>query len=103
MPLRAAIYRRVSKDEQRIAGRSLESQQEDALKHAAGRGYVVVWDGEDVDSGDLLDQRDALWELRQLVRRRLVDVVITWKIDRLSRSVDNQTVILYEFRKYGVL
>jgi DNA invertase Pin-like site-specific DNA recombinase len=43
--MRAIIYRRVSKDEQK-QGFSLESQQEDCLRNAEKNGYGVVADFE---------------------------------------------------------
>jgi site-specific DNA recombinase len=99
--MRAVIYRRVSKDEQKL-GFSLESQQEDCLRNAEQNGHSIVADFEEVHSGDYLDERDALWEVRQLMRRKAFDVLLVWKIDRLSRNTDHQSVILYEARKYGV-
>jgi site-specific DNA recombinase len=95
---KAVIYRRVSRDEQRL-GFSLESQRTDCMKVADG---VVVGDYEEVHSGDYLDERNALWEVRQLMRRRAFDTLLVWRLDRLSRNTDHQSVILYEARKYGV-
>jgi DNA invertase Pin-like site-specific DNA recombinase len=93
---RAAILRRVSTEEQR-QGWSLISQQVDALEHCRKSNYTVVTDEEEVDSGDLLDEREGLWRIRELAKRGLIDVVVIWRLDRLSRNVQNQQVLLYEF------
>ena len=93
---RAAILRRVSTEEQR-QGWSLGSQQADALAYCQQRSYTVIADEAEVDSGDLLDEREGLWRIRELAKRGLIDVIVVWKLDRLSRNVQNQQVLLYEF------
>src|SRR6185437_5217044 len=93
---RAAILRRVSTEEQR-QGWSLVSQQKDAQEYCRAQDYIVVANEEEVDSGDLLDEREGLWRIRELARRGLIDVVVVWRLDRLSRNVQNQQVLLYEF------
>ncbi len=93
---RAAILRRVSTEEQR-QGWSLISQQVDALEYCRMQNYTIVADEEEVDSGDLLDEREGLWRIRELAKHGLIDVVVVWRLDRLSRNVQNQQVLLYEF------
>lgn len=93
---RAAILRRVSTEEQR-QGWSLSSQHADAEAYCLRQNYVIVADVEEVDSGDLLDERDGLWRIRQMALAGLLDVIVVWKLDRLSRNIQNQQVLLYEF------
>lgn len=99
---RAIVLRRVSGDEQFKGGHSLDSQQEDCFAYAAEKGYAVVADLCEVNSGDYLDERDGLWEARQMMRRKEAEVLVVWKLDRLSRNTDYQSVILYEAGKYEV-
>ena len=99
--LRAVTYARVSKDEQKD-GFSLEAQRVDCTQRAIADNATIVADFDEVHSGDYLDERDSLWEVRQMMRRRAFDVLLVWKLDRLSRNVDHQGVILYEARKFGV-
>lgn len=85
---RAAILRRVSTEEQR-QGWSLRSQPVDALTYCHEQNYAVVADVEEVDSGDLLDEREGLWHIRELAKHGLIDVVVVgdWADSRaMSRT-----------------
>jgi site-specific DNA recombinase len=95
---RAALYARVSTDEQ--AERYGLASQVTALRaEAAERGYVVPRGAEYVDdgySGATLD-RPALTRLREAIRRKSVDVVLAYSSDRLARELFLMLLLKREF------
>ena len=98
---RAALYSRVSTDEQ-VEKFGLDSQEHECRAHAARKGYEVVAAFRDEGvSGATLD-RPALTRLRDAVRDRRVDVVVTHSVDRLSRSLAHQLLLMDEFARAGV-
>ena len=94
--MRAALYGRVSTAEHTCENQMLEL-----------RGYVAArgWTGtEFIDSGisGAKDKRPALDQLLMAVRRRKVDVVVVWSLDRLGRSLRHLIALLDEFQGTGV-
>ena len=94
--MRAALYARVSTADQTCENQMLEL-----------RGYVAArgWTGtEFIDSGisGAKDKRPALDQLLIAVRRRKVDVVVVWSLDRLGRSLRHLIALLDEFQGTGV-
>jgi site-specific DNA recombinase len=101
-PVRAALYARVSTDEQAERGYGLASQLTELRALAARRGYTVTVELiDDGWSGGTLD-RPRLTALRELVRSRDVDVVLAHNNDRLSRDLVHQLLIIDELRRAGV-
>jgi site-specific DNA recombinase len=100
---RAAIYVRVSTNSQED-GTSLETQEAAGRRHAAGRGYVVGPDGlyREVHTGTELWERPQLTALRDLIRRREIEVVVVYAIDRLARDPVHLGVVLTEAEHAGV-
>lgn len=99
--MRAVIYRRVSSTKQE-QGAGLEFQDDDCLAHCAKQKYTVVGNYVETHTGADLDERRVLWELRQSFRKKSFDVLVVWKLDRLSRKQVHQAVVLYEARKFGI-
>jgi site-specific DNA recombinase len=97
---RAAIYRRVSRQQQADAF-SLGAQAKDCRKLAREMGADVVADFEDVDSGADWDLPglDAMLEAAQ---RRELDVLICYDPDRLARNMAKQLVIEEELSRNSV-
>jgi site-specific DNA recombinase len=99
---RAAIYARVSTEDQARHGYSLESQLEACRKYAQERGWVVV--AEEVDggvSGASLD-RPGLNRIRDLAQAGEFDFLVVYDLDRLSRKVVHQMLIEEELARAGV-
>ena len=95
--LRAAVYARVSSEDQAREGYSLDAQQRACAAYAAQRGWPVV--GTYVDdgyTGRSLD-RPAMTRLLGDAREQRFDVIVIWKIDRLSRRL-RHLLDLYEMR-----
>ena len=97
--IRAAIYLRVSRDDQTTANQRLVLE-----RVAQHRGWAIVQTFEDqgISGGKGRDQRpgfDAM--LRDAVRRRF-DILMVWSIDRLGRSVLHVANALAELDAAGI-
>lgn len=91
-----AIYARVSTGEQ-----SVENQLADLQRYADKRG----WRSElYVDSGisGSRESRPSLDRLVKDARRRKIDVVLCWRLDRLGRNLRHLVVLLDELEGLGV-
>jgi len=100
--IHAAIYARVSTDDQ-VQGTSLESQVEACHAYARSHGLVVWQSHVFVDggvSGTLLE-RPALDAMREVVRTRAVQAIIVYALDRLSRVLWHQSMLIDEWKKLG--
>jgi DNA invertase Pin-like site-specific DNA recombinase len=105
--LRCAIYTRVSTDhglEQDF--NSLDAQREAAtayVKSQAHEGWRLVKDSFDDGgfSGGSLE-RPALQRLLAAIRSRLIDVVVVYKVDRLTRSLADFAKLVEIFDAQGV-
>lgn len=94
--MKAVFYLRVSTDDQ-----SVESQRADLRAVAKARGWAVVEEIEDVISGSAT-QRSGLDRLMGMVRRRAIDVVCVYKLDRLGRSLSHLVQVIAEMEGNGV-
>lgn len=85
--MKAALYTRVSTLEQANKGYSLEAQREKLLAYANSQGYEVfdVYEDDGYSGKDLA--RPAITRLLQHIKAHLVDVVIVYRLDRLTRRV----------------
>lgn len=100
-PDRVAIYVRWSTDDQ-SEGTTLETQLEGCRHYALSQGWTPRHDLTYVDDGysGASLQRPALTRLRQAVSAGLVDCVVVFKVDRLSRNiVDAVDLVLGEWRE----
>lgn len=100
--MRAAVYVRVSTEDQARHGYSLAEQRSacEAQAREAGAGSVVVFADEGI-SGEVLE-RPGLTALRDAVRAGQIDVVYVRDADRLSRRVAHQLLLAEEFERAGV-
>src|SRR5688572_16494659 len=94
--LRAAVYARVSTFDQEP-----ENQLAELRRYIEARGWTAV---EYVDTGisGAKDRRPALDALLLAARRRKVDVVVCWRLDRLGRNLRHLVVLLEELEALGV-
>ena len=100
MPIRCVVYSRVSTDAQERDGTSLDSQERACVDLAAQRGWAVERSIRDAASGFYLD-REGIEELRGLLRRGEVDVVVAYAVDRLSRNQNHIGVLFDEVEQAG--
>lgn len=101
MLTRAAIYCRVSTDNQEREGTSLQTQLANCLKYCQDNGYDVSYRFPETFSGLSLE-RPELDKLRELVRKDSIDVVVCYSIDRLSRDPTHGVIISQEMDKHDV-
>ncbi len=100
--MKAAVYVRVSTEDQARHGYSLQAQVEAcrARAEALGAQEVLVFADEGV-SGALLS-RPGLDGLREAVRGRKVALVVIWDPDRLSRNLSHQLLLTEEIEQARV-
>jgi site-specific DNA recombinase len=100
--LRCAVYTRVSTEEQAREGYSLAAQEERLRSHAKNQGWAVyklyVDDGYSAGSKN----RPALKRLLFDASLKRFDVVLVYKIDRLSRSLKDLIDIVAELNQFDV-
>ena len=97
----AAIYIRVSSAGQE-EGSSLETQEARCRDYALAHGFDVQGVYREVHTGVQLWERPQLTTMRDAVRRREVDAVIVYAIDRLSRDPVHLGVVISEAEHAGV-
>ena len=97
----AAIYCRVSTDNQEREGTSLQTQLENCLNYCQSKGYDVSYRFSEAYSGLSLE-RPELDKLRDLVRTEAIDVIVCYSIDRLSRDPVHGVIITQELEKHHV-
>jgi site-specific DNA recombinase len=96
-----AIYARVSTDAQAETGYSISDQVRTCREHAAKLDLEVTEYIDDGYSGEYLE-RPALDRLRNDLRAELIENVIVYDPDRLSRNLTNQLLLADEIEKAGV-
>ena len=96
---RAAIYIRVSTDGQTVDNQRLELEQ--AAKRA-GWEIVGVYDDDGVSGAKSRQNREAFDRLCKDATRRKFDVVMSWSVDRLGRSLQDLISFLSELHAVGV-
>ena len=97
LPMRVAIYTRVSTTQQTV-----DSQLKALREYAAQRGLHVVEEFTDQGISGGLAKRPALDRLMDGARKRAFDCVLVFRFDRFARSVSHLTAALTEFRGLGV-
>jgi putative DNA-invertase from lambdoid prophage Rac len=93
---RAGLYARVSTYDQQ----TLPMQSHAMREYAARRGWTIAMQVREVGSGAV--QRQAREKLLEAARRREIDVVLVWRLDRWGRSVTDLLATLQELEHLGV-
>ena len=93
---RAALYVRVSTHDQQ----TLSLQNRALCEYAARRGWIITLQVKEVGSG--ASRRQAREKLIETARRREIDVVLVWRLDRWGRSVADLLATLQELEHLGV-
>ena len=94
--LRAALYVRVSTTDQ-----TLENQLPELRRYAEARGWSVREYADEGVSGTA-QRRPALDQLVTDARRRRLDVLVCWRLDRLGRSLKHLVTLLDDLAVLGV-
>jgi putative DNA-invertase from lambdoid prophage Rac len=94
--LRAGLYARVSNNDQQ----TLPMQTRALREYVARRGWTLAMQIREVGSGAI--ERYAREQLMEAARRRKIDVVLVWRLDRWGRSVTDLLATLQELEHLGV-
>ena len=97
MSTRVAIYARCSTSEQ-----SVNLQLDGLRDYARARGFRVVEEYLDEGVSGARAKRPGLDRLLAAARRRQIDAVLVWKLDRLGRSLRHLLTLLGELEELGV-
>jgi putative DNA-invertase from lambdoid prophage Rac len=94
--VRAGLYARVSTQDQQ----TLPMQNRAMREYAVRRGWTVTMQIREVGSG--ASQRQMREKLMEAARRREIDAVLVWRLDRWGRSVADLLATLQELEHLGV-
>jgi hypothetical protein len=94
--IRAGLYARVSTQDQQ----TLPMQNRAMREYAARRGWTITMQVKEVGSGGA--QRQRREGMMEAARRREIDVVVVWRLDRWGRSVTDLLATLEELEHLGV-
>jgi len=95
-PFRVGLYARVSTHDQQTLPLQIRVMRE----YVAKRGWTIVVQIKEVGSG--ASQRELRATLLASARRREIDVVLVWRLDRRGRSVADLVSTLQELQHLGV-
>jgi putative DNA-invertase from lambdoid prophage Rac len=94
--LKVALYARVSTHDQQTLPMQLSAMR----AYARRRGWKVALEGKEVGSG--AKTRPQREELLRAARRRDVDAILVWRLDRWGRSLLDLIATLQELHAVGV-
>ncbi len=99
MSKRIAIYTRVSQDSQ-----TTENQRRELIAVAERNGWEIIAEFTDhgISGAKGREQRPGYDNLMKAVARREIDLIATWAVDRLGRSLQNLVGFLTEINAKGV-
>ena len=95
-PLRVGLYARVSTYDQKTLPLQIRAMRE----YAGRRNWTIAQQVKEVGSG--ASQRELRETLIAQARRREIDVVLVWRLDRWGRSVADLLATLQELQQLGV-
>jgi len=95
-PLRVGLYARVSTHDQQTLPLQLHAMRDFAAK----RNWTIAVQIKEVGSG--ASERELRQQLLAAARRREIDVVLVWRLDRWGRSVADLVGTLQELQHLGV-
>jgi len=103
MTKQAAIYARVSTDDQAERGYSLPSQIEACKQFATQKGLNVVSVYNDDISGAMpISARPEGEQLQEAINTRLINTVIVYCVDRLSRDIVDLLTTVRDWLRAGI-
>lgn len=95
--MRVGIYARVSTHDQQTLPMQIEKMKE-YIEH---RDWTLAEEVEEVGSG--AKTRPKREELLKMAKRREIDAILVWKLDRFGRSLADLVMTLNELREIGVV
>lgn len=100
---KVAVYCRVSTTEQAEEGYSIGEQERLIREYCVKQGYEVyrVFSDAGISGKDIV-HRPAMQELLRDATEKKFDMVMSWKINRLSRKLEDAIKIVNTLDKYGI-
>ena len=100
---KVAVYCRVSTVEQAEEGYSIDEQERLLMEYCEKHGYEVfhVYTDRGI-SGKDIKHRPAMMELLEAAGKKQFDMVLSWKINRISRSLKDAISIVETLEKNGI-
>jgi DNA invertase Pin-like site-specific DNA recombinase len=95
--MRAAIYARVSTTDQTCENQLLELR-----RYVEARDWTIQREYVDAGVSGSKDRRSALDSLVHDAKRRLIDVVVCWRLDRMGRNLKDLITLLEDLQALGV-
>ncbi|HRH45282.1 MAG TPA: recombinase family protein [Pyrinomonadaceae bacterium] len=95
--MRVGIYARISMHDQQTLPMQLQKMKE-YIEH---RGWILTAEVEEIGSG--AKTRPKREELLLMAKRREIDAILVWKLDRFGRSLPDLVMTLNELREIGVV
>jgi DNA invertase Pin-like site-specific DNA recombinase len=95
-PVRAGLYARISTHDQQTLALQCRAMRD----YAARRGWTIAVEVKEVGSGASV--RELRRKLLEAARRRDIDVVVVWRLDRWGRSMADLVTTLQELRDLDV-
>ena len=95
--MRVGIYARVSTHDQQTLPMQIGKMKE----YIINRGWTLAAEVEEVGSG--AKTRPKREELLRMAKRRDIDAILVWKLDRFGRSLADLVTTLNELREIGVV
>jgi DNA invertase Pin-like site-specific DNA recombinase len=96
---RVGLYARTSTADK---GQDPELQLKDLRAYAHARGWKVFGEYVDIGESGAKDRRPQLDRLMEDARKRRIDGILVWKLDRFGRSLKALVTTLEELRSLGV-
>src|ERR1051326_1538752 len=93
---RTGLYARVSTNDQQTIPLQIRALREYAVR----RGWTIALQVKEVGSG--ASERQLREKLLEAARRREIDIVLVWRLDRWGRSVTDLLATLQELEHLGV-
>jgi DNA invertase Pin-like site-specific DNA recombinase len=97
--MRTALYARVSTSDK---GQDPEMQLRELREHCERRGWTIIGEYVDVGVSGSKDSRPELNKLMADAKRRKLDAILVWKLDRFGRSLKHLVNSLAEFESLGI-
>ncbi|NBI28084.1 recombinase family protein [Chengkuizengella marina] len=100
--MRAAMYIRVSTEEQAKEGYSIEAQKELCLRWINEKGYDFVESYIDDGYSAKNLKRPDVSKMLEDVKNKKIDILVFWRMNRLTRSLKDKLFLFETFEKYQV-
>lgn len=97
--LKVGIYARISTTDK---GQDVDLQLRDIRTYAHSRGFEIYQEYVDKGHSGAEDKRPALGRLLEDARKRKIDAILVWRLDRFSRSLRHLIMTLAELKAINV-